>query len=41
MWKLDNVKLSDKLVKEEIKKLGTFENLMKMKAQHTQTYRAQ
>ena len=40
-WKLNNALLNDNLVKEEINKLKTFENLMKIKAQHTQTYRTQ
>jgi hypothetical protein len=31
-WKLNNAVLNDNLVKEEIKKLKTFYNLMKMKA---------
>jgi hypothetical protein len=40
-WKLNNTLLNDTLVKEEIKKLKTLENLMKMKLQHTQTYGTQ
>ena len=40
-WKLNNTLLNDNLVKEEIKKLNTFYNLMKMKPQHTQTYGTQ
>jgi hypothetical protein len=33
---MNNALLNDNLVKEEIKKLKTFQNLLKMKMQHTQ-----
>ena len=37
-WKRNNALLSDDLVKEEIKKLKSSQNLMKMKTHHTKTY---
>jgi len=38
---LNNALLNDDFVKEEIKTLETFYNLMKMKVQHSQTYGVQ
>ena len=40
-WKLNNNLVNDNMIKEEIKKLITFQILMKMKTKHTQTYRTQ
>ena len=36
-WKVSNALFSDNSVREEIKKLKTFWNLIKMMTQHTQT----